>query len=270
MNKLSAQFLDIGYSDTLAGGNSFLHRLDPRAKLIATLAFIVTVVSFDKYAVSGLIPFCVFPITLIALGGLPAGYLLKKVLLVSPFAILVAVFNPLIDRQVLVRFGSLAISGGWVSFISIFLRFVLTVTAALVLIALTGFNQVCLAMAKFGMPRPFVVQLLFFFRYLFVLSEEAQRMLRARQLRSFDRRAMQWGTFVSLAGHLLVRTLDRAERIYLAMCSRGFDGRIRILRRMKIGLPETVFVLGWVLVFVFMRFYNVPSHLGALITGRLS
>ncbi len=270
MNKLNARFLDIRYLDTLAGGGSFLHRLDPRAKLIATLGFIVAVVSFDKYALSGLIPFCIFPIILIALGGLPAGYIFKKVLLVAPFAVLVAVFNPLIDSRVMVHIGPLGISGGWVSFFSILLRFVLTVTSALVLISLTGFNAVCLALAKFGMPRPFVVQLLFFFRYLFVLSEEAQRMLRARELRSFSDRPMQWRTFVSLTGHLLLRTLDRAERVYLAMCSRGFDGRIRILRTMKIGSREIAFVLGWALAFVFLRFYNIPLHLGALITGRLS
>ncbi len=49
MTKLGKNLVDIGYMDTLAAGDSPLHRLDPRAKLIMTFLFIVAVVSFNKY-----------------------------------------------------------------------------------------------------------------------------------------------------------------------------------------------------------------------------
>jgi cobalt/nickel transport system permease protein len=266
MNRIEDRFFDVGYMDTLAAGKSSLHGLDPRVKLIATLAFIVTVVSFDKYALSALIPFILYPIVLISVGGLPVRYLLKKVLLVLPVALVIGIFNPLIDREAYFYLGSLGVSGGWVSFLSILLRFVLTVSAALILLALTGFNAVCMALAKFGVPRPFVVQLLFFYRYLFVLTDEAERLVRARSLRSFNSRAMGFGTFVPLSGHLLLRTLDRAQRIYLAMCCRGFDGHIRIVRAMKIGFKEVVFLSGWILLFVVFRLFNIPEKLGMLVT----
>ncbi len=268
MSKISDNFFDIGYMDTLACADSWLHRLDPRTKLITTLIFIVAVVSFDKYAISGLIPFFIFPIALVALSGLPAGYLFKKVLLVLPIAALIAIFNPFMDREVIFYVGPLGISGGWISFFSIILRFILTVSAALILIALTGFNSVCLALSKFGVPKPFVVQLLFFFRYLFVLTDEAGRMVRAWSLRSFSSKKISFRVFISLTGHLLLRTLDRAERIYLAMCSRGFDGRIRMIRVMKIGSREIIFGIGWSVLFVLLRCYNIPVKLGALMTGR--
>ena len=99
-----------------------------------------------------------------------------------------------------------------------------------------------------------------------MLTDEAERLVRARSLRSFSSRAMGFGTFVPLAGHLLLRTLDRAQRIYLAMCCRGFDGHIRIIRLMKIGFKEIVFLSGWILVFVFFRLYNIPEKLGVLVT----
>jgi cobalt/nickel transport system permease protein len=269
MNNIGRNSFDIGYMDTLASGDSFLHRLDPRAKVITTLLFIVAVVSFDKYALSAMTPFFIYPIALISLGVLPAGYVLKKVLLVSSFAILVGIFNPLIDRQILMQIGSVGISGGWISFLSILLRFMLTVTAAFILVCLTGFNAVCGALMKFGVPRPFVVQLLFFYRYMFVLTDEAERMARARSLRSFNARPMQLAAFIPMVGHLLLRTLERAERIYRAMCCRGFDGHIRIIKTMKINLKEVLFVAGWSFLFVFFRFYNVPLKLGELITGVL-
>lgn len=267
MRTISQHHVDIGYMDTLAGGTSPLHRLDPRAKLLTTIFFIVTVVSFDRYALLPLIPFLLYPLALISMGGLPPGYFLKKVLYVSPFAILVGIFNPLIDQEIVLRIGSLGISGGWISFLSILLRFFLTVTAALVLIALTGFNAVCGALNKLGVPRPFVVQLMFFYRYFFVLADEAQRMDRARTLRSFREGAVPYTTFISLIGHLLLRTLDRAEHVYRAMACRGFDGRVRVLQHHQRGWRETVFVAGWVVIFFILRLHNMPLLLGTWLTG---
>jgi len=191
----------------------------------------------------------------------------KKIILVAPFAILIGIFNPLMDREILVQLGSLSITGGWVSFFSIMIRFVLTVSAALILICLTGFNAVCMALGKLGVPRPFVVQLLFLYRYLFVLIDETSRMVRARSLRSFGSGGMRFKIFIHLIGQLLLRTLDRAQRIHLAMCCRGFDGHIRISRSLKFGFNEIRFTLAWSLLFVCFRSYNIPLKIGELIAG---
>ena len=262
---MSQSFFDVGYMDTIAAGDSPLHRIDPRAKLITTVAFIATVVSFNKYAVLDLVPFFSFPVILIILGGLPAGYILKKVLLVSPFAILVGIFNPVFDRSIIYHIGSVGISGGWVSFISILLRFALTVTSALALVSLTGFNSVCMALERFRVPRPFIVQLMFLYRYMFVLTEESQRMVRARAVRSFSGGSIHFMTFVSIIGHLLLRTLDRAERVYRAMCCRGFDGHIRIMRTLSIDFKDAAFVIIWVVLFILFRFWDVPVKLGGVV-----
>jgi cobalt/nickel transport system permease protein len=72
--------------------------------------------------------------------------------------------------------------------------------------------------------------------------------------------------FGHLAGQLLLRTLDRARRIHLAMLCRGFDGEIRLLRPSRIGAPEIVFTLGWSAAFVLMRFTNFPHLLGGFLT----
>ncbi len=266
MAKIDKHFFDIGYMDTLASQHTPVHRLDPRAKLITTLVFITTVVSFDKYEIAALIPFFIYPVFLCAVGNVPPVYLLKKLILVSPFAVMIGIFNPLIDREVLVRLGDLGISGGWISFASILIRFVLTVGAALILIAVTGFYAVCAALEKLGTPRVFVVQLMFLYRYLFVLVEEASRLVRARSLRAFGTGGGGLKTFGPLVGHLLLRTLDRAQRIYLAMCCRGFDGNIKILRPLRFGPLEIGFICGWLAFFLVMRLYNIPAALGRAVT----
>ena len=147
--------------DTLSSQQTAVHQLDPRAKLLTTLVFVVTVVSFDKYEISSLIPFFIYPVVLCAIGNIPPSFLIRKLVVVSPFAILLGIFNPLLDREILIRLAGLEISGGWVSFASILIRFVLTVGVALTLIAVTGFNAVCMALEKLKVPKIFVVQLLF-------------------------------------------------------------------------------------------------------------
>jgi len=267
---MNQNFFDVGYMDTLAAGDSLLHRIDPRVKLITTVAFVTVVVSFNKYAVLELIPFFSFPIVLILSGGLPAGCIFKKVLLISPFAILVGIFNPVFDSSAMYYVGSVGISGGWVSFISILLRFVLTVSSALALVALTGFNSVCLALERFRVPRPFIVQLMFLYRYMFVLTEESDRMVRARVARSFSGQGIHFKTFISLIGSLLLRTLDRAERVYCAMCCRGFDGHVRIMKSLRINFNDMAFLIIWVVLFISFRFWPIPVKLGGVMMGIFS
>jgi cobalt/nickel transport system permease protein len=270
MPSIESTFFDIGTMDAISRQDTFVHRMDPRIKVLTTLVFIVCVVSFGKHEISALIPFLVYPLFLVVLGNLPVAYLLRKVMLAAPFAVLIGIFNPLLDQEVLLQVGPIGMSGGWISFFSIMLRFMMTVGAALILIATTGYHAVCMALEKMGVPQVFVVQLLFLYRYLFVLVDEASRMVRARSLRSFQGKGMGIRVFGSMAGHLLLRTLDRAQRIHLAMLCRGFDGNIRPFHPLRVHGWEVMFFLGWSALFVFMRSYNVSQFLGTLIQGFIS
>lgn len=270
MNKVDRGFLDIRYLDTLAQGDSWIHRLDPRSKLITTLIFTIAVVSFNKYEISSLLPFFLYPTVLLAVGNIPLGYVCRKILLVLPFAVLIGIFNPLIDRSVHLFIGTIGLTGGWVSFFSILIRFILTVGTALIFVGVTSFNGFCLALQKLRVPEIFIVQLLFLYRYLFVLMEEAIRMIRARSLRTFGGRGLGLKTFGVLIGQLLLKTLDRAERIHLAMLSRGFDGKINMIRPLVFGSREVFFILGWSALFLLMRMYNIPKLAGSGVLGMLS
>ena len=265
MKDIIGRSFNLGYMDTLAAGDSILHRLDPRAKLLTTVVFMVAVVSFDKYTVTAMLPFLFFPLFSIILAGLPVGYLLKKVLVVSPFAVMIGILNPFLDRDIVWYIGTVGISGGMISFVSIMLRFFLTVTAVLVLISVTGFNPVCLALARMGVPGAFVNQLMFLYRYLFVLTGETGQMVRAISLRSAGRRRIGLRTYLPAVGHLLLRTLDRAQRIHLAMRCRGFEGMIRVMNPLRLRSGDIIYLITGILLFAFLRFQNVPVRIGVLV-----
>lgn len=264
MLNFDKEYFNIGYLDSLAYKNTFVHRLDPRVKLVTTIVFVFMVVSLPKYELSKLIPFFIFPVFMSAAGEIPARFILKKLLFVSPFVLFVAIFNPVFDTVAMYRFFGIDISGGWVSCISIMIRFILTISAALLLVATTSFPGVCRALERLYVPKVFVVQLFFLYRYLFVLAEETMRIVRAINMRTFGSKKYGIKIFISTIGSLFMKTVERSERIYHSMCSRGFNGEIRLLKRDKTGFADILFAVIAITVFIIFRMYDISKMLGEL------
>jgi cobalt/nickel transport system permease protein len=65
-----------------------------------------------------------------------------------------------------------------------------------------------------------------------------------------------------MLGNLLLRTIDRAQRIHLAMLARAFTGEIRILRQDKFSPVEIFYLVALVLFFTFFRFVDITVLLG--------
>lgn len=267
MSRLAAALQDLRSLDDLAARATPLARRDPRAKLLVTLCFIVTVLSFDRYRVAALLPLALFPTVLAAQGELPARLLGRSLWLASPFALMVGLANPLLDRTPMLALAGIEISGGWVSFLSIVLRLALSVSAAVVLVGGTGMHPLCAALARLGAPRVFTVQLLFLHRYLFVLAGEALRLSQAHGLRAVGGRRLTLATYASLAGQLLLRALGRAQRVHQAMLARGFDGQLRQADGWRWHGADTRFVAGWCAFFLAARLVDLPAAIGRLALG---
>ncbi len=267
MISINAAVIDLKRLDLLAAGDSSIHALDARAKVLVTFVYIVSVVSFGRYELARLLPFFIFPVVMIALANLPTLYLARKIAFISPFLLLMGLFNPVFDRAVLYQIGSLEISGGWISLISLLIRSLLTVGAAFILVGTTGFPAICEALERLGIPQLFAVQLLFLHRYIFVLAEETGRASRARELRSCGKKGLGIASFGSLAGHLLLRTWHRAERIHTAMLARGFVGRFHAHRQSRFGARELCFLLGWSSLIIVLRTFDIIDTLGTRVVG---
>ncbi len=258
---------DLG--DLASGHRNALATVDPRAQIIASLAFILAVVSFDRYAIAGLLPLLLFPVVMAVLGDVPLRQLCRKLLIASPFAVMVGLFNPLFDQTPVIALFGISISGGWVSFASILLRFGLTVAAALILVSTAGFQNLCHGLMRLGVPRVFVTQLLFLHRYSMVLGSEAARMSLAHELRSSGKRNIPLKVYASLLGHLLLRALDRAQRLHWAMLSRGFAGQIRVLQPLPWRTSDSVFLAISLAGILVARQTDLVHALGTLIVGGM-
>ncbi|MBF0430587.1 MAG: cobalt ECF transporter T component CbiQ [Fibrobacteria bacterium] len=232
--------------------SSFLG-LDTRVVLITVLCFVAFVVSVPKYEIKSLIIYFAFPVFLLTASQHHLWPIAKKILLVSPFVVLMGVFNPFIDKAPLMEVFGITITGGMVSFLVIILKGMLSVSAIVILTSLIPFHKICGAMAALKVPQAFVVQILFLYRYIFVLVEEAGSMQRARDLRSFNGRGKGIQATSRLLGSLFIRTLDRSQRIYRSMLSRGFTGEIKMTELRKIGLRDYFFVIVCVSFFLIVK-----------------
>lgn len=265
--RFDIEFFNLGFIDRLAYKDTFIHRLDARVKVLITLIYIILVVSFPKYEIVKLVPFFLFPVVFITIGEIPLNFLIKRVLIVSGFVFFIAIFNPILDRKVAFYFLNIPISYGFISFFSIFIKFFLTISFLFLLVATTSFSGICYALRYFKVPEIFVNQLLFLYRYIFVLAEETMRMVRAKDIRSFGKNGNDIKIFVKLTGNLLIKSIERAERIYYAMLSRGFNGIMPYLRKKKIDIYDIVFFLVSILVLIFFRMFNIPELIEILVRG---
>ena len=263
MTRIKDSIYTIKTFDELAQKTSGIHTLHPLTKLLTTLVFIVVTVSFGRYDWTGMLPLIFYPVLLGVMADIPAVPVLKRLLFVLPFIVLIGILNPILDTQP-VLFGNMVLPQGWITFLSLLLKGVLTVTAAMLLIATTGIEPIAFAMRLLCVPRLLVLQILLTYRYLTVLLGEADRAVTAYALRAPRQRGVHYRAWGSLAGQMLLRTFSRAQRLNSAMCLRGFDGEYRMGKKPEAGGRDIAFFAGWTAFFLAARMADLPALLGGL------
>jgi cobalt/nickel transport system permease protein len=191
-------------------GHSALHRAPASLKLAGALALVLTVVLLPRTQLTGLLVVAVILAGLFAVSRIHVLFLLKRMLRLEPLVLGVAglmLFQP----------------GGEKIFAMVMLKANLCLLPTILLSNTTSFTELVRVLQRLRVPWLFVTTLTLMHRYLFVLTDEAERMRRARASRTFTRgRRFQWQTLSSVVGQLFVRASERAERIYNAMCARGW------------------------------------------------
>ncbi len=242
--------------------DSPIHRLDPRVKLILALGFILTATllpagAWLSYALLGAAGW-----TAASLSGLGIRRVLRRSMLALPFvlAVLPVVFTAPGPSWLTFPLGSWQISvraEGVIRFLSVLLKSWLSLQIAVIMVGTTAFPDLLAAMRAIGIPRFLVMTFGLMWRYLFVLVDEAIRMLRAREARSVAPEAsgrrvggtLTWRAQVTgqMVGTLFLRTLERGERIYMAMVARGYDGEVRMLFMPSLSRHDLVPLVGGLL-----------------------
>jgi len=247
--------------DKFAYQDSPIHALDSRVKFIVTLIFTVLVVSLPRTSVAILFCFAVGPFAILVLGKIPLRFVAKHIIMVSPFIALLALTCPWYDRAVVdVAFGpfSWRISAGWLRCAAIGGKFVVSMMALIAMVSTTRFGQLLAGLERLAVPQVLILQLGFIYRYIFVLIDTAQHLLRARTGRKLRHLGLkkELNVAASMVGSLFTRSLNTAEKINTAMQARGFDGNWRTVSKLKIRRGDVVFALA-AAVFMFGLYLGI-------------
>jgi cobalt/nickel transport system permease protein len=187
-----------------------LSRLPAAFKLGVALAMIVGTVLAPPTAAGWFVGMALVLVVAVALSRLPLLFLLKRLAWLSPFILSVALVNALQP----------AARGSW---LAVAAKSTICLLTIIVVSNTTPFSRILRVLKKAHVPGLLITTIALMHRYLFVLVEEAERMRRARASRTFTReRRARWHALSTVVGQLFVRASERAERIYDAMCARGW------------------------------------------------
>jgi cobalt/nickel transport system permease protein len=242
------------FLDRYHQGNSLIHRLDPRLKLLATLAFALAATSTPARAWVAFGLLAGLALGAVLATRVPLVEALKRSTIVLPFAGMVAISLPFTRGGEVVWSWQpcgwmLAVTDeGLALFAAVMVKAWLAVTVSGLLVATTPFPDLLKAMRFLRVPAVLTATISFMYRYLFVLVDEAMRLQTARESRSAGSGGtVLWRARVlgGMIGSLLVRSYERSERIYAAMLSRGFAGEIRSLTQLGWRARDSWAGLAW-------------------------
>ncbi len=205
-------------------GASPLHSRDARAKLGALLAFLIAVSTTPPQSQYAFLAYAALLGIAVVIARLPAIALIRRAMLVLPFSATFALITWIGgDRLRALALGEKSFLSG---------------LAALLLVATTPLAELLRGLESFAVPRPLILVIQFLYRYLFVISEQAQHMRLAALSRGSGFRAS-----AGALGVLFARSWERADGIYRAMLARGFDGRFPAFAPPRFRASDAAFLL---------------------------
>jgi len=228
------------YIDRYSEIDSLIHRLDPRVKIISFFIFILFVLftgptSFGAFALYG-----VLIAVLILLSKIDLEFIFKRSLVIIPFVLMIAVFRITYD--------------GLTVFWNYFVKAYLSILCMILLMASTKFSDLIKAFEKLKLPRLITMILSFMYRYIFVVQDELMKMHQAKEARSVGGSSWFHAKALSnMIGNLFIKSYERAESVYLAMCSRGFDGNVRTIDDFKLKGLDLFFFLAMIVLLTSIR-----------------
>jgi cobalt/nickel transport system permease protein len=212
------------FIDKYSDRSSAVHNLSAIPKILVSLVVLVCILATPIHAAYLLIIYAILIAAIWFLSGVPILHLLKRLSITIPFIALIAL-------------GAL-FANGMVSpvhrYLLIVAKAVMAIAVLTILTSTTQFPKLMEGFSRLGTPKIISSIMAFLYRYIFILIDEAERLNMGRKSRQLSSsKKLAWKGRAWMMGTLFVRSLERSERVYRAMLSRGFAGEIKVMHRPK-------------------------------------
>ncbi|MEO0127593.1 MAG: cobalt ECF transporter T component CbiQ [candidate division WOR-3 bacterium] len=221
-------------------GNSIIHRFDPRIKIIYAFVFSV-VIALQNELIPSLIGLLI-SIILVMLARIRLLEIINRLLIVDKFLLLLWLVLPLTyPGEPLLKILGLKISQPGLLF-----TLLLTIKANAILlilislIATSSIFDIVHSLLHLKIPEKLVFLFFLIYRYLWVLNDEYEKIIRAAKARGFKLRNSihTYKTIAYIVGSLLVKSYSRADNLYRAMVCRGFCGKFWLIDHFQFKIAD--------------------------------
>ena len=213
-----------------------LHACDARVKVVLLAAFLAAVATTPRLAPAHLAGYGAALLGAVGLARLPAGAVLLRAAVVLPFSATFAAISVL--------------AGDSPRAVALVLKSYLSAAAVLVAAGSTPLPKLLRSLEGLGVPRFLVLVVQFLYRYLFVISEQAQHM----RLAALSRGGWRLRPAAGAVAVLFARSYARAEGIHRAMLARGFQGTVIPLAPQRARWKDGALLAAGLMVVAAVRF----------------
>ena len=254
------------FDEPFAQGDSFIHKFDPRARLILALAGTACLAALQGIATAGAA--FLLSLLLLILSAPPWGLVARRLLLVNIFILFMWLTVPLtMPGEALWQLGALAVSRRGLALMGLItVKGNAIVMLLMAFIASMNFAVLGAALQRLRCPEKLAFLFLFAYRYAHVAAGEWRTLHNAARLRGFVPRTdlHSYKTFGYLLGMTFVRGFDRSRRVYEAMLLRGFAGRVQSLASFRASARDWAFsgalLACWVGIAAVDFYYRGAGH----------
>lgn len=242
MEDISKAISNIRKIDELGDKYTMIHKIDSSIKIIVTIIYVIKVLSIKQFIISDITSIVLYPLILFKFGKVPVKFILKKVLFILPIIFGISIINLIID---------FSYSEIYFSVLLLF-KCIFTLVGALLLIVTTGINNLAFGLKKLKIPNILIMQILMLHRYIILMMEECYRVKSAYELRTLGEKSMTMKDYGRIIGQMLLKTIDRSEKVYEAMKLRGFDGDLYINSNKKVGCIDFLYLITFAVILIFL------------------
>jgi len=229
--------------------DSFLVRLDPRSKIIFTALYVINVLIVSPPNLPGLFLILLILISMIFSSGNMVSFYVRKVLKLYPMIFFTTFLLPfssiIINDRVLFNIGQISIyESGIFRFLDFNIKSILILTSTIILTSTTPYSLLLKCLENMKMPHWLISVLTILFRFIFLLSSEMERMQLAYKSRYIQmpylKKIKNYGQMLAVYAN---RVIERNDRTFQAMISRGFSGEIHIMTVLTWKLNDSLIII---------------------------
>lgn len=214
------------FIDKYSNLNSVLHKIDPRVKLLLSFSFLILIAS--TYNINLFPLYLGIVLILMVISRVPIHFYLKKIVMVTPLALIISFFiflSYLIEHRVDISFEVFSRYYPVYNTLALLVsKIYLSILVITLLISCTRFNDLLWGLRKYKLPLIVTTLSRLVYTYIFVFIDELHRTLRAYKSRTPKLHISRVKVYGNIAAAIFLRSLDRSDLIYKAMVSRGFTG----------------------------------------------